>query len=120
MRNSGLMSVFVEADIIISICNFDQSTASSPLTPQRGCDVGSVDRVYVYVVEMCSYNFICFHIGFTRSKTLTLPYCAAFRCKHDSAKYRELSFLISSGKIYSSDAMDSQLRAGWLEADAIC
>ena len=27
------------------------------------------------------------------AKTLTLPYCAAFGCKHDSAKYRELSFL---------------------------
>ena len=32
VRNSGLMLVFVEADIIISVCNFDQSTASSPLT----------------------------------------------------------------------------------------
>ena len=35
VRNSGLMLVFVEADIIISVCNFDQTTASSPLTPTR-------------------------------------------------------------------------------------
>ena len=33
LRNSDLMSLFVEADVIISVCNFDQSAASSPLTP---------------------------------------------------------------------------------------
>ena len=66
------------------------------------------------VVEMCTYIFICFYIGFTRSKTLTMLYCAAFGCKHDSVRYRELSsFPISAGKT------DSQLRAGWLEAHAI-
>ena len=54
------------------------------------------------------------------TKILTMPYCAAFGCKHDSARYRELSFFISSGKTESSEAMDSQLQAGWLEAHAIC
>ena len=33
LRNSDLMSLFVEADVIISVCNFDQSAARSPLTP---------------------------------------------------------------------------------------
>ena len=32
VRNSGLMSVFVEANIIVSVYNVDQSTASSALT----------------------------------------------------------------------------------------
>ena len=31
--NSGVISFFVEADIFFSVCNFDQSVASSPLTP---------------------------------------------------------------------------------------
>ena len=39
VRNSGLTSVFMEADIIISVCNFDQSAASSPLASN------GVDRV---------------------------------------------------------------------------
>ena len=42
VRNSGLMSVLMEADIIICVCNVDQIAASSPLTPQRGC----VESVY--------------------------------------------------------------------------
>ena len=33
VQNSGLMSFFVEADIFISVCNFDQSAANSLLTP---------------------------------------------------------------------------------------
>ena len=33
VRNSGVMSFFVEAEIFISVCNFGQSAASSPLTP---------------------------------------------------------------------------------------
>ena len=33
VQNSGLMSFFMEADIFISVCNFDQSAASSPLIP---------------------------------------------------------------------------------------
>ena len=33
VRNSGIMLVFVEADIIITVCNVYQSTVSNPLTP---------------------------------------------------------------------------------------
>ena len=46
--------------------------------------------------------------------------CAAFGCKYHSAKYRDFLFLIPSGKTDNSEAMDSQLRVGWLEAHAIC
>ena len=49
------------------------------------------------------------------AKILTMLYCAAFGCKHDSVRYRELScFPISAGKTDSSEAMNSQLwAAGW-------
>ena len=33
-------------------------------------------------------------------------------CKHDSARYRELSLFISSGKTDSSETMNSQFGAG--------
>ena len=55
-----------------------------------------------------------------QQKTLTKLYCAEFLCKHDSVRYTELSFFISSGKTDSSEAMNSQLRAGWLDTHAIC
>ena len=43
-------------------------------------------------------------------------YCAAFGCKHDSARYIELSFFrFPLEKIDSSEAINSQLRAGWLD-----
>ena len=44
------------------------------------------------MVEVCGYVFICFYIGFTRSKNITMPYCAAFGCTHHLAKYRELKY----------------------------
>ena len=37
------------------------------------------------------------------AKTLTMLYCAAFGCKHDSVRYRVVFFSISSGKTDSSE-----------------
>ena len=70
------------------------------------------------MVEVCNYIFICFYIGFTRSKNFfSKPYYAALGCKHDLASYRELSFFsVSSGKTDNSEAMNSQLRAGILKS----
>ena len=57
---------------------------------------------------------------YTQQKYLTMLYGSALGRKHESARYRALSFSISSGKKPdSSEAIDSQLRAGWLEAHAI-
>ena len=57
MRNSGVMSVFVEADIFIRVCNVDQSVASSPLTPtwlsRRVC----VTRVFLTWLT-CAVTFL--------------------------------------------------------------
>ena len=79
--NSGVLSVFVEADIFISVT----------YTGRIACIFN--------MVAVCGYIFICFYIGFTRSNNLLpIPYCAAFKCKIRSAKYSELSFFISSGK----------------------
>ena len=66
--------------------------------------------------------YLLFILDLHAAKTLTMPYCAAFGCKYDSARYiyRELSYFISSGKTDSSEEMDSQMQAGWLEGHAIC
>ena len=68
MRNSGLMSFFVKGDIFISVCDVDQSAASSPLTPNAVVTQAVHVACIFNVVEMGSYIFICFYIGFTRIK----------------------------------------------------
>ena len=61
-----------------------------------------------------------FYIGFTRSKnSYNAILCSAFGCKYDSTRYRELFSSISSGKTDSSEAMNSQLRAGWLKSHVL-
>ena len=43
----------------------------------------------------CAVTFLfAFILDLHTTKTLTMQYCAAFGCKHDSARYRELSFCI--------------------------
>ena len=78
--------------LLIRLYSWNAISGEQPLNPQRGGHVDCESRAFFNVVEMCSYICICFYIGFTRSKTLTKPNCAAFRRKHDSARYRELSF----------------------------
>ena len=69
----------------------------------------------------CAVTFLfAFIFDLHEVKMLTMLYCAAFGCKHDSARYRELSFSISSGKTDSSEATNSQLRASFWEVHAIC
>ena len=70
---------------------------------------------------MGSYIFICFYIGFTRIKKILQ--CSTVQHSDVNMIQRGIEsclFSISSGKTDSSEAMNSQLRAGWLEANAIC
>ena len=84
VHNSGIMSLFVKVNIFISVYNFDQSayrvsreflmwlksgkTFLFPFILEKhiGCKHDSAR--YIELVEMCSYIFISFCIGFTRSK----------------------------------------------------
>ena len=45
VRTFGLISVFVEADIIKSFLQLWPISGEQRLNPQRACDVGGVDRV---------------------------------------------------------------------------
>ena len=64
---------------------------------------------------MCSYICICFYIGFTRNKTLTMLYCAAFGYKHDLSRYRELSWFLFPLKkpTVVKQSIHNCGRAGW-------
>ena len=66
---------------------------------------------------MVTFLFV-FILDLHAAKILTMPYCAAFGCKHHSVRYR-VAFFKFPGKTDSSEAMDSQLQAGWLEAHVI-
>ena len=58
----------MEADVFISVYNFDQSAASSQLTPNTSVKQAVHIACIFNVVEMYSCILICFYIGFTHSK----------------------------------------------------
>ena len=93
MQNSDLMSVFVEADIFISVCNFEQSAASSPLTPNM--PVVLITCIF-NVAEMCSFIIICFYIGFICSKYL-----------YDAVQHSYVN-MIQRGKFFISSRKNRQ------------
>ena len=50
-----------------------------------------VSRVFLTWLR-CAFTFLFdFILDLRTIKIITIPYCAAFGCKHHSAKYRELS-----------------------------
>ena len=80
----------MQADIFISVCNFDQSAASSPLTldPRQ-------QFLQCHTVQHSDVNII-------------------------QRGIESCLFFISSGKADSSEAIDSQLPVGWLEVHMKC
>ena len=84
---------------------FDQSAVSSPLTPDATVTRMCLSRVFLTWLRCAVTFFLLLYWIYTQQKLLQMPNCAAFGCKHHSAKYRELSLkpeVVQSSSMYLS------------------
>ena len=77
-------------------------------------------QLFFNVVETCSYSYLLLYWIYTQQKLLQ---CCVVQHSDVHMIQRGIEsciFSISSGETESSEAMNSQLQAGWLEDHAIC